>query len=92
MYYQIRNSERVFSIFFLIKANIVQLTSAIRAIHTAGLAARIITPSKVILTGKNRIRLNCAGMHDVINYEQNRNTTISQAQVCCVVVFMSARE
>jgi len=33
---------------------IVQLVSAIRAVHSAGLACRVIVPSKILLTGKNR--------------------------------------
>eukprot|EP00026_Physarum_polycephalum_P002793 Phypoly_transcript_02801.p1 GENE.Phypoly_transcript_02801~~Phypoly_transcript_02801.p1 ORF type:complete len:778 (+),score=143.60 Phypoly_transcript_02801:127-2460(+) len=50
-----------------------QLTSALRAIHSVGLAARVIQPSKVLLTGKNRIRINCIGMMDVINFDPNKN-------------------
>jgi PAB-dependent poly(A)-specific ribonuclease subunit 3 len=33
---------------------IAQLANGLKAIHTAGLAARIIEPTKIILTGKNR--------------------------------------
>lgn len=75
--------EVLFAVFdcfsFLIIPNIIQLTSALRTIHGMGLAARTIQPTKVLLTGKNRIRINCAGMIDVISYDQNRN--IPQLQV-----------
>lgn len=33
---------------------ICQLVSALRVIHGAGLACRVINPSKVLVTGKNR--------------------------------------
>ena len=33
---------------------ICQLVSALRAIHTAGLACKVLIPSKVLLTGKNK--------------------------------------
>lgn len=39
---------------FVLWGYITQLVSAIRAIHMAGLACRSITPSKVLLTSKNR--------------------------------------
>lgn len=52
---------------------IIQLVSSIKAIHDAGLAARTILASKVLLTGKNRIRLNCVGIDDFFNYDMRRN-------------------
>lgn len=33
---------------------IVQLASAIQAIHDAGLAARVVDPTKILVTSKNR--------------------------------------
>lgn len=51
---------------------IVQITSALKAIHSAGLAARLINPQKVLLTSKNRIRLNSCGILDVTQFEQQR--------------------
>ena len=45
---------------------IVQLASALKAIHAAGLAARIIDPTKILLTGENRIRLNACAILDVV--------------------------
>lgn len=38
----------------LIWAYIVQLSSALRTIHTAGLACRVMDPSKILITGKTR--------------------------------------
>ncbi|WPH03530.1 PAB-dependent poly(A)-specific ribonuclease subunit pan3 [Acrodontium crateriforme] len=51
---------------------IVQLASALSAIHEAGLAAQTITASKVLVTAKNRLRLNACGINDVVHYEQRR--------------------
>jgi PAB-dependent poly(A)-specific ribonuclease subunit 3 len=51
---------------------IVQIASALKTIHGAGLAARLITPSKILLTSKNRIRLNACGILDVVQHENAR--------------------
>jgi len=52
---------------------ICQLVSALRVIHGAGLASRTIDPSKILITGKNRLRINCLGIFDVINFEDSQN-------------------
>ncbi|TKA61909.1 hypothetical protein B0A49_09373 [Cryomyces minteri] len=57
---------------------IVQLACALRALHSRALAARVIIPSKVLLTGKNRIRLNGCGILDVTQYDAQRS--ISELQ------------
>jgi PAB-dependent poly(A)-specific ribonuclease subunit 3 len=49
------------------------MANALRVIHGAGLAARIIDPSKILLTSKNRIRLNGCGILDIVQFEANRN-------------------
>ena len=48
---------------------IVQIANALKAIHSAGLAARVIDASKVILTSENRIRLNACGIMDVVKHD-----------------------
>lgn len=45
---------------------LVQLTSALKSIHANGLTARIISPSKILVTSKNRIRLNGNAVLDVV--------------------------
>ncbi|RHZ78795.1 hypothetical protein Glove_156g105 [Diversispora epigaea] len=52
---------------------IIQLTSAIKTIHSTGLAARMIESTKILLTSKNRIRVNCCGILDMINYDGGKN-------------------
>lgn len=51
---------------------IVQLASALKTIHSHGLAARTINPTKVLLTGKNRIRLNGLGIADMLQIEDSK--------------------
>jgi PAB-dependent poly(A)-specific ribonuclease subunit 3 len=50
-------------------AYIVQIAHALKAIHSAGLAARVITPSKILQTSKNRVRLNGCGVIDIVQYD-----------------------
>ncbi|KIH87560.1 hypothetical protein SPBR_04680 [Sporothrix brasiliensis 5110] len=50
----------------------VQIANALSAIHSAGLAARSIDLTKIIRTGKNRIRLSGCAVQDVINYDPSR--------------------
>ncbi|KAJ3170528.1 PAB-dependent poly(A)-specific ribonuclease subunit 3 [Geranomyces variabilis] len=57
---------------------ITQLASALKTIHSAGLAACIIEPSKILITGKNRIRLNCCGIFDMLSFDSGKS--ISQYQ------------
>lgn len=56
---------------------ITQIASALKTIHSNGLAARVIDVTKVIVTGKNRIRLNGCAIMDVVQHE----TKISLAQM-----------
>ncbi|KAI1475745.1 hypothetical protein K445DRAFT_65519 [Daldinia sp. EC12] len=51
---------------------LVQLASALKAIHKAKLAARCIDINKVILTEKNRVRLGACSILDVLNFEAPR--------------------
>ncbi|QDS77819.1 hypothetical protein FKW77_005997 [Venturia effusa] len=49
---------------------VVQIASALKAIHGNNLAAQTIIPSKVLVTSKNRLRLNGCGILDVVNYDR----------------------
>ncbi|CAL4132405.1 unnamed protein product, partial [Meganyctiphanes norvegica] len=51
---------------------IIQLTGALRTIHTGGLSCRTLDPTKILLTdNKSRIRINCCGILDVLNFDPN---------------------
>ena len=45
---------------------VTQISNALKAIHDAGLAAKVIDPTKVILTSENRLRLNGCAVLDVV--------------------------
>jgi len=53
----------------LIWTYVVQLTSALRHIHTAGLACRTLDPTKILVINKTRLLLNCCGMFDVLTFD-----------------------
>ena len=57
-----------------------QLASVIRCIHASGMAARCIEPSKVLRTAKNRVRLNCCSIFDVIAYDPEAEVGAVRAQ------------
>lgn len=59
---------------------LTQIANALKAIHSNGLAARIIEPSKILLTAKNRVRLNACAIMDVVQYEAQRSVTDLQRQ------------
>lgn len=58
---------------------LVQIASALKAIHAVGLAARLITPSKILLTSKNRVRLNACSILDVVHFDNTRSLAELQA-------------
>ena len=51
---------------------LVQIASALKAIHNAKLAARCIDASKVILTDKSRVRLSASAVFDVLHLDTRR--------------------
>ncbi|KOS22290.1 PAB-dependent poly(A)-specific ribonuclease subunit PAN3 [Escovopsis weberi] len=51
---------------------ISQIANALKSIHSNNLAARCIDISKIILTDKNRIRLDACAVLDVVHFEARR--------------------
>ncbi|KAF2138147.1 uncharacterized protein K452DRAFT_301508 [Aplosporella prunicola CBS 121167] len=51
---------------------IVQIASALKAMHSNNLAARLLHPSKILVTSKNRIRINSCAILDLIHFESSR--------------------
>jgi len=49
---------------------IVQLANGLKSIHSSGLAARTLVPSKVLVTSKNRMRLSGCSVLDIVQFEQ----------------------
>lgn len=58
---------------------VVQLTSAIKAVHDSHLAVRVLDLSKILITSPNRIRVNCCGIFDILMYDER--LPISRHQV-----------
>jgi len=48
---------------------ICQIALALRHIHGVGLAARVIEPSKILVSHRNRVHLNCVGVLDAIRHD-----------------------
>ncbi|KAH9893951.1 kinase-like domain-containing protein [Cubamyces lactineus] len=48
---------------------IIQIANAIKAVHDAGLAVRLIDATKILVTGKNRVRLGSCGIVDVLMHD-----------------------
>ena len=44
----------------------MQIATGLKAIHTQGLACRVIDLSTLLVTSDRRVRLNCCGIMDVI--------------------------
>ena len=51
---------------------IVQISNAIKAVHSLNLAVRCLDLTKIILTDKHRIRLTGCGILDVVQYEAGK--------------------
>lgn len=60
----------------------IQIASALRAVHRAGLVCRAanLAPSKVILTAKNRVRVNAVGIIGVLVAGEHRDMVKLHAQ------------
>uniref|UniRef100_A0A915AFQ2 PAN2-PAN3 deadenylation complex subunit PAN3 n=1 Tax=Parascaris univalens TaxID=6257 RepID=A0A915AFQ2_PARUN len=67
----------------LIWTYIVQLSSALRAIHSSGMAARTVDPTKIIVFSKTKLMLSSCGVLDVINPENNHNSIQHQQEDLC---------
>ncbi|CAO3589713.1 unnamed protein product [Absidia cylindrospora] len=59
---------------------ITQISSALKAIHGSGLASRNIEVNKILVTGKNRLRISCAGIMDVLQYDDGPNVAHFQQE------------
>jgi len=60
---------------------IIQLTSALRYIHAAGLACRTLDPTKILVLGKHRLLVNCGGIFDVLTFDPNSSNPMAAMAV-----------
>ncbi|KAI0339058.1 hypothetical protein BDW22DRAFT_1409209 [Trametopsis cervina] len=59
---------------------IVQIASAMKAVHDAGLAMRIIDVTKIVVTGTNRIRVGSCGIVDILTHEARQDVGVLQQE------------
>ncbi|EGV61407.1 hypothetical protein CANTEDRAFT_114886 [Yamadazyma tenuis ATCC 10573] len=60
---------------------IIQITNALMDIHKSRLAARsALNLSKILVVGKNRIKLSSCGIDDIFNHESDDTTTVQDLQ------------
>ncbi|KAI0370843.1 hypothetical protein BV20DRAFT_994099 [Pilatotrama ljubarskyi] len=57
---------------------IIQIANAIRTAHDAGLAVRLVDATKILVTGKNRVRLGSCGVVDVLMYDMAADVAYAQ--------------
>ncbi|KHJ84488.1 hypothetical protein OESDEN_15797 [Oesophagostomum dentatum] len=68
---------------WLLWSYVIQLSSALRAVHANGLASRCVDLSKILVHGKSKILLNCGGVADLLAPD----TQVQQLHVCYCEVF-----
>jgi PAB-dependent poly(A)-specific ribonuclease subunit 3 len=49
-----------------------QLVTALRHLHSRNLACRVLDPRHIIVTGPNRLRINCIGILDVLEADSKK--------------------
>ncbi|KAM6493381.1 hypothetical protein JOM56_011515 [Amanita muscaria] len=57
---------------------IVQIGSAIKQVHEAGLAVRTVDATKILVTGQNRVRIGACGLIDVLMHDTPQDVGILQ--------------
>lgn len=48
---------------------IIQLASALRLIHGSHLSVRCLDPTKVLVTTRHRLRVNCGAVIDILTFD-----------------------
>jgi len=61
----------------LLWSYIIELCSALRSVHSAGLAVRALDPSKVLITSRGRLRLCGGGIFDVLTYDTHATNAVA---------------
>ena len=58
---------------------ICQIVCALRHLHLQNLACRVLSPSKILVQGRNRVRISCVGILDVISPATQEFAQLCQA-------------
>lgn len=59
---------------------VIQIANALKAVHSAGLAVRNLDASKILITGKNRLRINGVGILDVLGFDNQTPMPLFQQE------------
>ncbi|KAI5118625.1 hypothetical protein M0805_006993 [Coniferiporia weirii] len=59
---------------------IFQIASAMKAVHDAGLAVRMVDASKILITGQNRVRISSCAVFDILLYDSRRDQLLMQQE------------
>jgi PAB-dependent poly(A)-specific ribonuclease subunit 3 len=59
---------------------ITQIANGLKAIHANGLAARVLEPSKILVTAKSRVRINACAILDVVQFDTQKTVADLQRQ------------
>ncbi|GAA5985244.1 hypothetical protein JCM11641_003647 [Rhodosporidiobolus odoratus] len=57
---------------------IVQIASALKCVHNNGLAMRAVEVNRIVVTGKNRVRIGGAGVMDCLTWDGGQGTVAHQ--------------
>ncbi|KAF0298886.1 PAN2-PAN3 deadenylation complex subunit pan3 [Amphibalanus amphitrite] len=64
----------------LIWGYIIQLSGVLRQIHAAGLACRVLDPTKILVTGQDRLHVNACGVLDVLLADSGNTNSMMMVQ------------
>jgi PAB-dependent poly(A)-specific ribonuclease subunit 3 len=57
---------------------LAQMLSALRVVHAEGFACRMLVPSKILVSGANRFRVQGCGIVDVLSFDGNKPPPVNQ--------------
>jgi len=57
---------------------ISQISSALHCLHSSGLACRVIDLTKILHVSKNRLRINCLGMMEILGFDNTKDVLTFQ--------------
>ncbi|CCA66483.1 related to Pab1 dependent poly(A)-specific ribonuclease PAN3 [Serendipita indica DSM 11827] len=57
---------------------LIQIANAMKAIHDRALAFRVLDATKILLTGKSRLHINCCGLADLVGLDTQDRATQQQ--------------
>ncbi|THH07581.1 hypothetical protein EW145_g3287 [Phellinidium pouzarii] len=59
---------------------IFQIASAMKVVHEAGLAVRMVDASKILITGQNRLRISSCAIFDILLYDSRQDQLLMQQE------------